>query len=347
MIFANSKNCKIIPQISYYWWQYQNGDTAVKLEEIQEQTQAKMWANSLAQTSHLYYLGSEKAPSILSKSRLVFFKRVCFFDQASPHLWSFCLAYAYGLDHSLRHKEWTIYNNLGNEEHRPSTVWPRDTAFLCMEALWHPYQSPYHPTPVMRGWTLGCFFLFPLCFLSPPLSLNLSFSLPTPLPFWLGISHSFASPGFSVAQPCRAHCFLRVSVWSVPRISAAWDSHSLAEGSTVPHSEETVVQCGLLQLFPKTLCEHCCWENPWGRREECSEVPPAPDCISFAGYWVFLFFLCCTVSSLLLSSFFLKNKKIIALILFVVGNSFAWFKISKVQKVKSPSQPPMTPPRRN
>ena len=76
---------------------------------MQEQTQAKMWANSLAHTSHVYYLGSEKAPSILSKCRLVFSKRVCFFDQASPHLWSFCLAYAYGIDRSLRH---TRVNNI-------------------------------------------------------------------------------------------------------------------------------------------------------------------------------------------------------------------------------------------
>ena len=154
-----------------------------------------------------------------------------------------------------------------------------------------------------QGWVLKC-AVSKSQNLTNSLSLNLSFSLPTPLLFWLGISHSFASPGFSVAQPCRAHCFLRVSMWSVPRISAAWDSHSLAQGSTGPHSEETGVQCGLLQLFPKTLCEHCCWENPWGRREECSEVPPAPGCISFACYWLFLFFLCRTISSLLLSSFF-------------------------------------------
>ena len=83
-----------------------------------------------------------------------------------------------------------------------------------------------------------------LLFVSPllPLPSSLSFSLPTHLPFRLGISRSFVSPGFSIAQSCGPHCFLRVSMWSAPRISAAWDSHSLAEGPTVRHSEEIVVQ---------------------------------------------------------------------------------------------------------
>lgn len=106
---------------------------------------------------------------------------------------------------------------------------------LCGHVTRRSSARMHHGAPVTGRWTLSCFLLFSLSFPSRPLSLNLSFSLPSN--FLTGDNALFFLQG-SPLQSCKAHSFLRKSTWSLPRISAACESHPLAIGSTVPHSKE-------------------------------------------------------------------------------------------------------------